>query len=160
MNLVSRATISPCGLYRYALIRATGRKPHLCWLMLNPSTADGDVDDPTIRKCMLITHSLGYRCMSVVNLFAYRATDYRKLFEVEDPVGPRNDEYILHYARDAAMVIGGWGAKEKIDGRILDVKALLGANDIPLYALKVTSHGEPHHPLFLPKTSQPQLYWE
>jgi hypothetical protein len=46
------ATISDCGRYRYALGRRWDDGPTACWVMLNPSTADADVDDPTIRRCV------------------------------------------------------------------------------------------------------------
>jgi hypothetical protein len=43
------AVLSVDGLYRYRLSRAWGRGPSLAFIMLNPSTADAGIDDPTIR---------------------------------------------------------------------------------------------------------------
>lgn len=47
------------GEYRYLLDRdwwypdhPKGGLERLTFVMLNPSTADGEVDDPTIRRCM------------------------------------------------------------------------------------------------------------
>jgi hypothetical protein len=51
------AIISACGTYRYELGRIieNGDKPvsvrKLLFIMLNPSTADAELDDPTIRRC-------------------------------------------------------------------------------------------------------------
>lgn len=48
----SGATLSGCGLYRYHLWRRWDTGPSVMWIMLNPSTADADEDDPTIRRCV------------------------------------------------------------------------------------------------------------
>ena len=48
----SDALISPDGRYRYWLTRQWGEGMRVCWVMLNPSTADASIDDPTIRRCI------------------------------------------------------------------------------------------------------------
>src|SRR5258707_10232275 len=72
-----------------------GEPETVLFVMLNPSTADGQGDDPTIRKCVGFAQRWGYDRMKVVNLFAYRATDPRMLLslpERDDPFGVRNQE--------------------------------------------------------------------
>lgn len=44
----SSAGISDCGMYR----TWDERLPSVCFCMLNPSRADHEQDDPTIRRCM------------------------------------------------------------------------------------------------------------
>ena len=66
------AVISDCGKYRYVLERDKGSNP-LVFLMLNPSTADASLDDPTIRRCRRFSEDNGYTGIVVVNLYAYRA---------------------------------------------------------------------------------------
>ncbi len=47
------AQLSDCGAYRYRLWREWDTScPTLAFLMLNPSTADHRVDDPTITRCL------------------------------------------------------------------------------------------------------------
>ena len=50
---IRTAVISDDGLYRYRLERVwDDARPALPFVMLNPSTADALVDDPTIRRCV------------------------------------------------------------------------------------------------------------
>src|SRR6185503_3934300 len=81
------------------------------FVMLNPSTADGSVDDPTIRRCVGFAKAWNYEAISVVNLFAFRATEPAALFAAGDSIhGPRNQEVIERTARDAGLIIAAWGA--------------------------------------------------
>jgi hypothetical protein len=49
--------------------------PRVAWLMLNPSTADGESDDQTILRCIHFSRKLGAGSLIVVNLLPWRATD-------------------------------------------------------------------------------------
>src|SRR5262249_62207047 len=70
------AGFSRCGRYRYWLTRTwDAARPAVCWLMLNPSTADAARDDPTIRRCIGLARRWGHGGIVVVNLFAWRAPD-------------------------------------------------------------------------------------
>ena len=62
--------------FRYWLHRdlASDGREGLVFVMLNPSTADAMHDDPTVRRCMAFGRRWGYRELTVVNLFALRAT--------------------------------------------------------------------------------------
>ncbi|BDA75123.1 hypothetical protein CAL7716_092890 [Calothrix sp. PCC 7716] len=97
------------GDYRYLLSRKwDASKPKITFVMLNPSTADANQDDPTLRKCINFAQSLGYGSLKVVNLFAYRATKPCELRKVADPVGPKNNYYIQLATRRASLVIVAW----------------------------------------------------
>jgi hypothetical protein len=95
----SGASLSLCGRYRFDLTREWGCRPvkpdrRVAFVMLNPSTADGHADDPTIRRCMGFAREWGFDGLVVVNLFAMRATrpdDVVKVLRAGgDAVGPDN----------------------------------------------------------------------
>src|SRR6185369_17379869 len=100
------AVISKCGKYRYSLRREwIGGAGTVCFIMLNPSTADASVDDPTIRRCIGFAQRWGYQILEVVNLYAYRATRPRDMFAAADPVGPENEYYLCKAALGAGLRI-------------------------------------------------------
>jgi hypothetical protein len=74
VSMERSATISPCRMFRYALWRRWGSGPYAMFIGLNPSTADEQNDDPTIRRCIGFAQSWGYDALCMANLFAYRAT--------------------------------------------------------------------------------------
>ncbi len=125
--------------------------------MLNPSTADADVDDPTIRRCMAFGRAWGYGSLIVVNLFALRATHPSDLLKVPfaERIGPQNDRWILraHVASDRS--VAAWGNHRAIGDRDRDVIRLL---DAELDHMALTKGGRPRHPLYL-KGSSPVAKW-
>jgi hypothetical protein len=157
------ATISPCGKYRYDLTRTWDvEQPTVVFCMLNPSTADGDKDDPTIRRCVAYAKAWGYGRLVVVNLFAYRATDPDELKSAPDQVGPENDEYIRRHAT-GSVVVAAWGANVlkptsgSLRPRSIHVARLIDeVGDIR--CLGLTRDGQPKHPLYLKRDAMPLLY--
>src|ERR1051326_5628436 len=90
-----RALFSPCGLFRYRLWRHwTPGMPPLVFVMLNPSTADAEKNDPTVERCERRAKAGGFGGGEVVNLFALRSTDPKALYSAADPIGPENDKVI------------------------------------------------------------------
>lgn len=150
--MTGNAVVSPCGLYRYRLSRRWGDGIPLLFVMLNPSRADAEVDDPTIRKCLRFAHVVGRSGIEVVNLFAYRATDPRKLRAVTDPVGPANDAHIVgaaHACGRTAVVAWGRVVREEQRARAMVVTYMLRRIDCELLCLKANGDGSPAHPLYL-----------
>jgi hypothetical protein len=85
-----RASYDRTRRYRYTLHRRlAGGAGRLCFCMLNPSTADARVDDPTVRRCVGYALAWGFAELECVNIFALRSTDPRALARADDPVGPR-----------------------------------------------------------------------
>lgn len=156
------AEISSCGEYRYALWRwddsLLAGDGTLLFVMLNPSTADGLADDPTIRRCRGFAQRLGYGTLAVANLYAFRATAPADLHKAADPVGPENDEWVEKLADEADRVIVAWGADVgPIADRAERVLPQLGDVD----ALGLTASGQPRHPLYLRADAEPEPYeWQ
>ncbi len=153
--MIRHADISECGQYRYRLERMWDVSVfnHLVYIMLNPSTADGLKDDPTIRRCCSIAKGLGFGGIYVVNLFAYRATDPKKLKLVDFPIGPDNDSWLLAVGQKST-VVAAWGTHGTLYGRDKEVLRLLKSHKRKVYCLGITKKGHPKHPLYLPATVQ------
>jgi hypothetical protein len=159
-HVMRSARLSEDGLYRYELARRWALGPTARFVMLNPSTADGTEDDPTIRRCVGFARALGCGALVVVNLFAYRATRPADLWRAADPIGPRNNLTILEVAEQArhagGHLIAAWGARVP-ESRVEEVLGLLdaaGARHL-LAALGTTQTGAPRHPLYLPSSARP-----
>lgn len=145
------AVISACSQYRYWLERDRGDNP-LVFIMLNPSTADAELDDPTIRRCRRFAADNGYTGIIVVNLYAYRATDPNDMRQAQNPIGEDNDLYIAKAAR-AGTVCCAWGANaDKLRAQDV-VEAVVAAGGTPL-CLGVTKGGFPRHPLYVKSTQK------
>lgn len=60
----------PDDCYRYRLSRTWDKiQPHVLWVMMNPSVADHDGDDPTVAKCGRLARAWGYGDIYVGNTF-------------------------------------------------------------------------------------------
>lgn len=173
------AVISEDGRYRYRLWRwfavcmtpllfPTRHHPpayqdkRVLWIMLNPSTADGQEDDPTIRKCMGFAARWEYGGVEVVNLYAFRATKPTALWEASEPVGPENDMFIFRALEDKGVgkVVVAWGAS---GGIRTNKRATAVIKSVRFYGHKpeclgVTRSGEPLHPLMVPYKTPPMEF--
>lgn len=157
------AIISECGHYRYRLTRWLGlQAPLATFIMLNPSTADAEQDDPTIRRCIGFARAMGCGRLAVANLFAFRATKPEDMRLARDPVGPENDEFIDRLARETAetggKLICAWGAHGKFKDRDRAVMAILAASAVEPMSLGETAEYLPRHPLYLRGDCKPLPY--
>lgn len=149
------AEISPCGQYRYWLLRVWDRSlPTLPIVMLNPSTADASKDDPTIRRCMSFAKGFGYGGIRVVNLFAFRATSPADMKAAADPYGPEGSAVLSEIFMVAGMtdapVLAAWGAHGNHKGRADMIKTSAKGWNVRLVCLGKTADGHPRHPLYIP----------
>jgi len=128
--------------------------------MLNPSTADERVLDPSCTRARRYAERWGYGALLVTNLFAWRATDPEAMKAARDPVGRRNDEVILSAARSARMVVCAWGNHGAHLGRSMAVLRALREAGTALHVLRLNGSGEPAHPLYLPAALAPVRWRE
>ena len=149
------AILSECKTYRYVLSRTWDEsKGYALFIGLNPSTADGEKDDPTINRCIDYAKSWGYGGIKVVNLFAYRATLPSDLKQASNPIGPENDKFIRKFQKDAEVIIAAWGDDGVFKDRYKEILKLTPS----LKCLKINKSGQPAHPLYQNKSLQPIPY--
>jgi hypothetical protein len=152
------ATFSADRRYRYTLTRVWDvDAPVVNFLMLNPSTADAFVLDPTNRRCVGFASAWGFGSMVTTNLFALRSTDPKGLRTVIDPIGCGNDEAIAAAAGAADLVLAAWGNHGSLLDRGRQVAGSLRSAGIELHQLRPTTAGHPGHPLYLPGDLTPIL---
>ena len=146
------AVFSKCRTYRYLLSRVWDEtSPRVMFVGLNPSTADENTDDPTIRRCINFAKSWGFGGMSIVNLFAFCSHDPKKLEKIKDPIGPKNDILLKKHISKHEKVVLIWGNKGDYLKRNEQVLKLIKK---PL-CLKINKNGAPGHPLYLKSTLKP-----
>jgi hypothetical protein len=156
------ATLSDCGRYRYELWRSWDASlPQLAFVGLNPSTADAQEDDATVRRLVRFARDNGCGSLFMVNLFAYRATDPKDLASCPDPIGPDNDTYLdeVWYFAALRRLVLGWGSVKFSRARakaVLDSardKKHRGVRLMDVECFGLNKDGAPVHPLYLPATT-------
>lgn len=168
------AVFSPCGRFRHWLSRewgfrqyTGGREPYALWIGMNPSTAEANIDDPTIRKEMHFTKKMGLDCYVKCNIMDYRATNPSVLLSLIGepnrhpieavPSSSKNLECIASFAQHASVVVVAWGALPRpLRQYADDVLATLGP--FRLMCMGVTKDYSPRHPLYLRNDAQP-IVW-
>lgn len=162
---MNSAILSPCGTYRYVLTRDI-LDPFFSWrvnrglfVMLNPSTADASVDDPTIRRCIGFARREGWTRLTVVNLFGLRATDPKELLTNPSPYGENFDHLVAQIRSHVGSVVAAWGTNPAVK-RCIDlayVRQVLSESDVR--CLGTTKDGSPRHPLYV-AADQPLVPWK
>lgn len=160
------ANVSHCGQYRYSLTREwDDTRARVLFIMLNPSTADASVDDPTIRRCIGFACSWGFGSLEVVNLSPIRSADPAALLRRDVP-GDRwayrtNALEIEHAGERAALIIQAWGANKAVGKLGLGWRMFEQRQH--LYAivrrLGSTKDLSPKHPLYVPSAAVPVDVW-
>lgn len=157
--LENDAVISDCGRYRYLLRRVWNfKKPRALVDMLNPSTADARIDDPTIKSVVRLTNALGFGSFEVGNLYGFRETDPDKLMTCPDPVGQENDSILAAAINRCDIVICAWGAHKMAEKRASRMLELIRSHRPAAFCFGKTKSGAPKHPLYIKTGTQLEAY--
>lgn len=162
------ATLSSCGVWRYQLWRRWSVAPMVCFVGLNPSTADAAIDDPTTRRCIDFAQRWGHGGLFLVNLYAYRATSPLNLWQRSEleRCGPMWAQGFWAAVNASTRVVVCWGGFNgvkryiRLQGEARAETVLNGLHDanIAVYHLGQTASGQPRHPLYRPASCQPQRW--
>jgi len=150
----SCARVSSDRRYRYWLARRWGRGPPLVWVLCNPSTADADRDDPTLRRCRGFSVAWGFGALVVVNLFALRASRPSVLAAIEpsEAVGRCNDAVLGAVVGTGWPLVAGWGNAGARAGRDQEIASRCPRG---MLCLGRTRAGAPRHPLYVRADTEP-----
>lgn len=151
---IKGADFSDCKLYRYSLWRIWDEsKPFIMFIGLNPSTANADTDDPTIRRVKSIAENLGYGGVYMCNCFSYISTNPNFLKNESLEAMVRNGVIIARVAKSCADIIFAWGNFSIVRDMGLDQK--LSEIFPQAKALHINKNGSPKHPLYCRKDIVP-----
>lgn len=153
-TMLRTARFSDDETYRYSLGRVwnvpANQPPRgVCWVMLNPSTADHEKEDPTIKRCIMRSQDLGYDGLVICNLFALRSTDPKYLVGHPDPVGPDNDRTIEYWIHKCDLVIAAWGQSFPKEHDVYVYRKMKALREVQAMCLGKTKSGHPKHPLYV-----------
>ncbi len=154
-----------CGLVRmasdrrycYLVIRRTGWGDRTVrFLMLHPSRAGAERNEPSIRRCISFATRWGCGWLHVVNLSPLRATDPADLLRAgpgPEEVWLENLQTILDTAVRSDLVVVAYGTHGGAEHRAERVLAALDGNG-EIHCLGTTRDGHPRHPLYVPSATK------
>ena len=149
-NLVSGAIFSDDRKYRFVLWRIWEEYcTKIMFIGLNPSIADGNINDPTIRRLISFAKAEGFGGMYMLNLFTFISTDPYGLLTAKEPDYLANN-YLHEYMFKTDQIVFAWGNSKAVGERAMEV-----INMFPYsYCFGKNKDGSPKHPLYLPKSSK------
>jgi hypothetical protein len=154
---------SPDRRHRYTLIHrwdellaAPEGGRGIAWIALNPSTADENQLDPTLRRIRDFSITWGYDFFVMLNAFAWRDTDPAGMKAAPDPVGPDNDHWIAHWSGRVDRVVVAWGEHGAFRDRHREIVRLLDPRKTVCLARNAS--GQPKHPLYVARATRPVPY--
>lgn len=168
-QLTDGAHFSPDRRWRHRLWRRWSEHPPVVFVGLNPSTADAQHNDPTIRRMIGFARRDGFGGIEVVNLFDYCATDPAGLWTAP-PAQRRSPGWRDHLktaCADASVAIVCWGSskatnrarQQSLQHAETQTLQWLRKHPVNLQCFGKTARGHPRHPLYLSKNA-PLVTWQ
>ena len=147
--------------YRY-ILGTRGKRPLIC-IGINPSTAEPDNLDNTLKSAERIALHNGFDSFNMFNVYAQRATDpdhmERELNSHMHRENMKAFEYVLSLSETPPAVWAAWGTiiekRDYLKGCVLDMIEIGERYGARWYTAGKRSKqkGHPHHPLYLKKDS-------
>lgn len=135
--------------YRYALWRVwDSEKPKVMFIGLNPSTANENENDPTIRRVVRFAKDWGYGGVYMMNLFPIVSTDPSILTEFESSdcsEDLENMTHLLEVKRKCQHIVFAWGNFKEAIQRAKSVSGYFK----DATCLGINKNGTPKHPLYI-----------
>ena len=143
--------------YRY-ILGTRGKNPLIC-IGINPSTAEPDNLDNTLKSVERIAKGNGFDSFIMFNVYAQRATDPDAMEKTCNPLLHKENLEAFRYVLSISETPAVWAAW----GAIIDKRSYLAdcVRDMVLagqeYGARwycagaITKKGHPHHPLYLRK---------
>lgn len=152
--IISDAIFNDMRTHRYLLRRIWDEEREMiCFIGLNPSTANEDENDPTIKSCMRIARNQNAGGIYMVNLFSY-ITAYPDVLvaNFNDAVNPKTNLYIDSSFRACHKIICAWGRWPFAHTRKKEIEHLIAEDpyfENRVYCLGKNQDGSPKHPLYI-----------
>ena len=145
MSELSGAEFSEDRTHRYALWRIWDKSlPMVMFVGLNPSTANENANDATIRRVCQIAKNNRYGGVYMCNCFSFISTDPAKLYDLS---GSNENLMKLGYvAAKCKDVVFAWGNFSIV--RKLGIDYILAQHFPDALALHINKNGSPKHPLY------------
>lgn len=155
-TITKGASFSDCGKYRFVLWRIWNHDlPRLMVIGLNPSTANAETDDPTIKRVMSVAANNGYGGIYMTNCFPIVSSDPSVLpgFTVDihtdnyvDDQWKRNTKELIATRQICADVVFAWGNFKIV--RESGQDKILSESFPRALAFYINKNGSPKHPLY------------
>ena len=127
---------------RFSLSRIwDSKKPKALYIMLNPSYADNESDDPTIRRLIFFSKKFKFGGFYVTNLFT-QITPYPKELNMDNNSKKKNLIIISELIKKSDLIVYAWG---NLVSEPLQLRKLI---ESPL-CFGINKNGTPKHPLYL-----------
>ena len=127
---------------RFSLSRIwDSKKPKALYIMLNPSYADDESDDPTIRRLIFFSKKFKFGGFYVTNLFS-QITPYPKELNMDNKSKKKNLKIISELIKKSDLIVYAWG---NLVSEPIELRKLI---ESPL-CFGINKNGTPRHPLYL-----------